>query len=100
MLVIDDTGVEKKAKYVYIYYDHVERRSRKGIIFVSSVYADDKTSYPADFRIYLSKKSYPNLYKSKIYLALEMIMDMSKILKFNYVVFDSWYLCRRMHEGG
>ena len=98
VLIIDDVGVEKEMRDAYTWYDHASGEFRRGFVLVTLSYCDHKTSYPVDMELYLPKASFPQSYKSKIDIAIELIERHAKELSFTNVVFDSWYANRKMHE--
>lgn len=96
-LIVDDTSIEKQMSYAYKYYDHAKHRFKKGVVLVSLAYADHKTSYPVNVERYVPKDVDPDGFKTKIEIAIELIEDSRHLVRFRFVIFDSWYLCEDMH---
>ncbi len=99
MTILDDTIIEKTGKtieYAGKYYDHAKERYVWGHNIVSLHYADGKTNYPIDYRLYIKEDAagQEDEFKTKIELAKELIrysIDMGNPSM--YYVFDSWYTC-------
>ena len=93
--IIDDTLVHKTGKHipnVYKFYDHSENVFITGHSLTTLHYADHKTNYALDYRIY-APKTEPN-FKTKIELAQDMISWSVQIgMPAQTFVFDSWYTC-------
>jgi hypothetical protein len=94
--IIDDTLIEKTGKHIPAtgkYFDHAKHRYVYGHSIVSLHYADNKTNYAIDYRLYLKQDKYDG-FKTKIELAKELIQDSINIgIPASTYVFDSWYLC-------
>lgn len=99
MGIIDDTIIEKTGKHIEAtgkYFDHGKGRFVHGHTIVTLSFADHKTSYALDYRLYL-KKGMPGS-RTKIELAKELITEGIENMQFPgfTFVFDSWYLCKDM----
>lgn len=98
IIIIDDTIMEKTGKdipYVGKLYDHSEGRFVNGHCIVSTHYADDKTSYAIDYRLYVKKGN--DGFKTKIELARELV-EQYRFIPAQTVVWDTWYTCKEMVE--
>lgn len=96
--IFDDTLIHKTGKHiphVYKFYDHTEHRYVDAQCITTLHYADRKTNYALDYRLYV-KKGEPG-FKTKIVLAIELLKEAIDIgLPAPTIVFDSWYLCDEM----
>lgn len=99
ILIIDDTIMEKEGKeipYVGKFYDHSQNRFVDGHCIVSTHYADHKTSYAIDYRLYLKKGN--DGFKTMIELAKELIEQYRFFIPARTLVWDTWYTCKEMVE--
>lgn len=96
--ILDDTLVHKTGKgipHAYKFYDHAEKRFVLAQCITTLHYADSKTSYALDYRVYAKKGG--EGFRTKIELGMELIgqaIDMG--LPAQTVVMDSWYICDDM----
>lgn len=102
--VIDDTIIEKTGKHmpgVGKFYDHAKDRYVHGHNIVSLHYADKKTNYPIDYRLYLKKgdTAEEEEFKTKIQFAKELVKHgIGAGLPALTYIFDSWYMCNEFTE--
>lgn len=96
--IFDDTLIHKTGKLIphtYKFYDYSEKRFINAQCMVTLHYADRKTNYALDYRLYV-KRGEPG-FKTKIELAMELVKEAISIgLPANTFVFDSWYLCKEL----
>ncbi|MFQ6010536.1 MAG: IS701 family transposase [Candidatus Aenigmatarchaeota archaeon] len=102
--IIDDTIIEKTGKHIPgigKYFDHAKGRYVYGHNLVSLHYADRKTNYPIDYRLYVKKDDVTKEqeFKTKIQFAKELVEDgISMGMPVLTYVFDSWYTCNEFTE--
>lgn len=93
--IFDDTLIHKTGKHIpgaYKFYDHAEDRFVHAQSMLSLHYADDKTNYAFDYRMY-TPKSEPD-FKTKIELAMELMQESLQAgMPASTFVFDAWYMC-------
>lgn len=96
--IIDDTLIHKTGKLIpnaYNFYDHAENRYTLAQCMTTLHYADLKTNYALDYKLYVKKGEIG--FKTKIELAKELLQQAIKLgLPAQTIVFDSWYLCDDM----
>lgn len=96
--IFDDTLIHKTGKRIpgaYKFYDHSEGRFVHAQSIISLHYADQKTNYGLDYRIYVPKGK--EGFKTKIQLAQEMAREMVRAgMPAETFVFDAWYLCSEL----
>lgn len=96
--IFDDTLLQKSGKHiprVYKFYDHSENRFVDGQCMVTLHYADRKTNYALDYRLY-ARKGEPD-FKTKIEIAIDLANEAVNMgMPANTFVFDSWYTCKDM----
>jgi SRSO17 transposase len=97
--IIDDTLIEKAGRRIQgvgKFFDYAKGRFVYGHSMVSLHFADHKTSYAVDYRLYLKKGC--EGFRTKIELAMEMITESIEEMQFPAFtfVFDSWYLCKEL----
>jgi hypothetical protein len=97
--IIDDTILEKtgeKIPFAGWFYDHAKERCVFGQNIISLHYADHKTNYAVDFRLY-EKKEDSDEFKTKIELARELIdYGLGIGMPALTWIFDSWYMCNEL----
>ena len=98
--IIDDTLLEKTGKkipFVGKFFDHAKERYVNAVSMVSLHYADRKTSYPVDFKIY-RKMEQGGDFRTKIELAGGLIRNSIKSYKMpaKTFVFDSFYTEKKL----
>ena len=96
--IIDDTLIHKTGKHiphVYTFYDHAEERFVDAQCITTLHYADRKTNYALDYRLYV--KQGEEGFKTKIQLAQELLAQALALgMPAQTIVFDAWYLCEEM----
>ena len=100
VIALDDTLCEKTGKHideVGYFYDHAEGRYVLGHNIVSSHYVTPGNCFPIGWRLYLKRDKKDKDFKSKLDLAQELIEQaLSTGLRFKTVVFDAWYLSKKL----
>lgn len=99
--ILDDTIIEKSGKHipgVGKFFDHAKDRFVTGHNLVTLHYADKKTTYPIDFRLYLKEDATEEEeFKTKIEFAKELIRyDVNIGSPVMTYVFDAWYTCNQL----
>ena len=104
VVVIDDTIIHKTGKQIegvgWI-FDHCENKTVLGQSVVTSHYVDKQVNYPIDYRFYFSEKSeyaktHASDFKTKIQLAIELMLDAIEKKAGNIFVADSWFICQEV----
>lgn len=105
VVALDDTLCHKTGKNIECtgkFWDHVENRYVIGHNLITSHYTDKEISYPIDYRLYHrdgSDAAEKFGFKTKIQLAVDLIHDaMSRDVPVYAFVFDSWFLCKEIHD--
>jgi hypothetical protein len=98
-LIIDDT-ISKKSKPsskalntiegTQFHFSHTERKSVFGHQIVVCILKCGKTKLPFDMILYNKKTS------NKINIALEVIKEVSKLIRVDYLLTDSWYASEKI----
>jgi integrase len=91
--IFDDTIVERTGKEIElasVFYDHTRGCFVRGHNIVTLHYADRKTSYPVDYRLYVPKGQ-ASEFKTEIRLVTELVDDTLDMgLPAQTFVFDCW----------
>ena len=98
ILIIDDTLIEKTGKQIPCagkFFDHCKKRFVHGHCLVNMHYADSKTSYAIDYRLYLKRGT--DGFQTKISLAQNLLSRYRDVPAMT-VVWDAWYTSRQMVE--
>lgn len=104
VVAIDDTVIHKTGKHiegVSWIFDHCENKTVLGQSVVTSHYVDRQVNYPIDYRFYFSEKSeyakiHASDFKTKIQLAIELMLDAIEKKAGNVFVADSWFICQEL----
>lgn len=99
--IIDDTIIEKAGKHIPgagKFFDHAKERYVWGHNMITLHYADKKTDYPIDYRLYLKQNAAEEEeFKTKIQLAKDIVnYGITQGLPVLTYVFDSWYMCNEL----
>ena len=97
ILVLDDTGVKRYKRDDARGVSHQYSGELDGTgyckIVVTSHYVDDTKDFPLDMECYYKGE------ESKIALAKNLIEQAIRCgIRFTYVAFDSWYLCKELTD--
>lgn len=97
ILVLDDTGVKRYKRDALRGIAHQYSGELDGTgyckIVVTSHYADSTKNFPLDMESYYKGE------ESKLTLAKSLIeREVERGTQFQYVVFDSWYLCKELTD--
>lgn len=99
--IIDDTILEKtgeKIPFAGTFWDNAKERFVYGQNIVSLHYADKKTNYPVDYRLY-EKEEQSKSFKTKIGLAKELIeYAISAGMPCLTYIHDAWYTCKELAD--
>jgi hypothetical protein len=98
ILILDDTLIEKTGKQIPCagrFFDHCKKRFVYGHCLLNMHYADSKTSYAIDYRLYLKRGT--DGFQTKISLASDLLSRYRDIPAMT-VVWDAWYTSRQMVE--
>jgi len=99
--IFDDTLIHKTGRHipgVHKFYDHSENRFVYAQNMISLHYADGKTNYALDYRMYVPKGE--EGFKTKIEIAIELMKESIEAgMPAGTFVFDAWYLCKDIVES-